>query len=60
MLPDEMLGPEAFAREVMLEWLLQKHYSNDYPREAHRAHVCARHQAEARDCRGCFFAAPLL
>jgi len=55
-----MLGPEAFARGVTLEWLLQKHYSNDYPREAHRAHVCARHDAEARDCRGCFFASPLL
>ena len=60
MFSDEMLGPEAFARGVMLEWLLQKRYSNDYPRGAHRAHVCAHDEAEARDCRGCFFAGPLL
>jgi len=55
-----MLGPEAFARGVKLKWLLQKHYSNDWLREAHLAHVCARHEAEAHDCRSCFFAVPLL
>jgi hypothetical protein len=60
MLRNEMLGPEAFPREMMLELLLQKHYSNDHLREAHRAHVCAGHEAEARDCHGCFFAVPLL
>ena len=60
MFSDEMLGPEAFARGVRLEWLLQRHYSNNYRREAHRAHVCAHDEAEARDYRGCFFAGPLL
>ena len=60
MLHSEMLGAEAFAREVTLESLLQKHYSNDYRREAHRPQVCAREEAEARDCCGCFFAVPLL
>jgi hypothetical protein len=60
MLRNEMLGPEAFARAMVLESLLQKRYSNDYRREAHRPQVCAREEAEARDCCGCFFAVPLL
>ena len=60
MLRGEMIGHEAFARGVALESLLQKHYSNTRGREAHRAHVCDGHEAEARACRGCFFAVPLL